>query len=970
MSPSMAFMDGNHEANGPGGRAEPQAAGGEPNEAVERRVSSRGDRLEVTAVEEQRRASTDRDRGEATAEGEQRRSSTGRDRAGARAVQEDRRRSLDRESADAAPGDDGACGEQSGAATPPASSEVVEQIGCRVFSEYVRSMGPTAAQLLRHTSLSRQQTMIRELMDYVAASVTSRPTDVGGLHRQAVYHAHMGIRSDEVQALSEALLGACKERPEVLPGQPDDWQRALRMVVRFFLAVCAECTKAIERMLQAVDGDELKSASRQLHKVVTRTYRALPPPAVPAPPPPAVHPCPPARRRSPEKPHRDVTDASSTLAASEASGQWTPGPPSTAPAGSEGAPTQEGAVSGAAFRGRRISVSSSGATITASKPRAPAAPCEPPQAPECADCGPAAAAVAAVCCVITGAAATPTPQESAQSQQQQRAEGASRGVIVDHSGVLFVSQYDQANPAPGPGEEHNRRLFKRRFGELIGRYLYITRDGRERPLELLDIGACELCDTGSVDSPLPGPSPYSFAVAVPLPAGAQPDTPAWSPTLPDDRKGTQGFSPLQPTPPKWPPHQGGAPQRPRPPQQRRLLRTVWMVASCDSDKDTWYERIAKVRSRFHPDLLHTAENLPRRIHLGDEGWTKRGCAYAPEDFEVLRTVGAGSFGTVCKVRDRATGEIYALKRISKAEIESRNLRDDIIRERDILIELTFPGIVRLHASFAGSVHFFLLFDYYPGGDLFMQLRMSDTLTFDNNRARFYTAEIVLALEHCRRHRIIHRDVKADNVLLDRMGHCVLTDFGFAVRGHQADRRSCGTLAYMAPEILSPHTPCTGASDWWSLGVLVFMMLTGTYPFLRQDARATAEAICRGQIVFPKEPRLSAAAVSIVGDLLRKNPAFRPSSLAEVSDHKWFRDFNWTACAERTMQAPCVPEQTHTSARAAERKPSYFVEDNLCSSFSQSTVSSDQAFFALHSSYRKGTNLSQTDDHSAPIPSMK
>ena len=205
-------------------------------------------------------------------------------------------------------------------------------------------------------------------------------------------------------------------------------------------------------------------------------------------------------------------------------------------------------------------------------------------------------------------------------------------------------------------------------------------------------------------------------------------------------------------------------------------------------------------------------------------------------YEAKQILGKGSFGEVYLVQRIDTGELGAMKVLSKNKVISQNMVRYAMTERSVLGELEHPFIVRLRHAFQTSDYLFLILDYCPGGDLSDHLRNEGR--FSEERARFYACEIVLALEALHSRDILFRDLKPDNVVLDSEGHALLTDFGLSKEGieHAAEGTSsfCGSMGYLAPEIYpgggrSKREGNKGhgkAVDWYMLGVLVYEMVTG------------------------------------------------------------------------------------------------------------------------------------------------
>ncbi|KAI9237009.1 MAG: kinase-like domain-containing protein [Podila humilis] len=221
------------------------------------------------------------------------------------------------------------------------------------------------------------------------------------------------------------------------------------------------------------------------------------------------------------------------------------------------------------------------------------------------------------------------------------------------------------------------------------------------------------------------------------------------------------------------------------------------------------------------------------------------------DFDILRVLGIGSFGKVYQVRKKDTGRIYAMKVLNKKQIIEQKQVEHTIAERNVLVQaLQSPFIVGLKFSFQTPTKLYLVQDFMNGGELFFH--MQNEGTFSEARARFYTAELVLALEHLHSCNVVYRDLKPENILLSSQGHIVLVDFGLCKQNVTEDERThtfCGTTEYLAPEIVK-GTGYGKAVDWWSLGVLLYEMLVGASPFADTRTEGTYHKILHQPVIFP------------------------------------------------------------------------------------------------------------------------
>uniref|UniRef100_A0A8C5UJJ4 non-specific serine/threonine protein kinase n=1 Tax=Malurus cyaneus samueli TaxID=2593467 RepID=A0A8C5UJJ4_9PASS len=244
----------------------------------------------------------------------------------------------------------------------------------------------------------------------------------------------------------------------------------------------------------------------------------------------------------------------------------------------------------------------------------------------------------------------------------------------------------------------------------------------------------------------------------------------------------------------------------------------------------------------------------------------------PSQFELLKVLGQGSFGKVFLVRKITppdSNHLYAMKVLKKATLKVRDrVRTKI--ERDILADVNHPFVVKLHYAFQTEGKLYLILDFLRGGDLFT--RLSKEVMFTEEDVKFYLAELALGLDHLHSLGIIYRDLKPENILLDEEGHIKLTDFGLSKEAIDHEKKAysfCGTVEYMAPEVVNRQGHSHSA-DWWSYGVLMFEMLTGSLPFQGKDRKDTMTLILKAKLGMPQF--LSAEAQSLLRALFKRNPA--------------------------------------------------------------------------------------------------
>ncbi|KAF6808125.1 serine threonine-protein kinase psk1 [Colletotrichum sojae] len=284
-----------------------------------------------------------------------------------------------------------------------------------------------------------------------------------------------------------------------------------------------------------------------------------------------------------------------------------------------------------------------------------------------------------------------------------------------------------------------------------------------------------------------------------------------------------------------------------------------------------------------------------------------------DDFEHLRCLGKGTYGTVLLVKQRNTGRLYAQKQFKKASLTvHKKLIEQTKTERQILESVNrHPFVVKLYYAFQDHEKLYLILEYGQGGELFTHLNTEKM--FAEPVAAFYMAEMLLAISHLHSTLgVVYRDLKPENCLLDAEGHLLLTDFGLSKVAVDSDEDHCnsmlGTVEYMAPEVIQGRK-YGKAVDWWSFGALGFDLMTGNPPFRGGNHAKIQQNIVKQKLVMPYF--LSPDAKDLLTRLLKKEPSKRlganmPKDLLTMKNHRFFRKIDWKKLAAREVEPPIQP----------------------------------------------------------------
>ncbi|XP_052256843.1 rho-associated protein kinase 2-like [Dreissena polymorpha] len=355
-----------------------------------------------------------------------------------------------------------------------------------------------------------------------------------------------------------------------------------------------------------------------------------------------------------------------------------------------------------------------------------------------------------------------------------------------------------------------------------------------------------------------------------------------------------------------------------PPQHRRLETLESRIKSPSSELniDSLLDGIvALVRDLDHQAIRSRNKSVEQFLHKYKNGFdvvTKNRMRH--DDFDVLKVIGRGAFGEVQLVRHKISKKVFAMKLLSKYEMIKRADTAFYWEEREIMANANSEWIVELHYSFQDDKFLYMVMDYMPGGDL---VNMMSHYDVPEKWAKFYCAEVVLALDAIHSMGFVHRDVKPDNMLLDAKGHLKLADFGTCMRmdrdGMVRSDTAVGTPDYISPEVLKSQggngyygREC----DWWSVGVFLYEMLVGDTPFYAESLVGTYGKIMdhKNSLEFPNDIEMSGDAKSLISAFLTdRNERLGKNGIQEIKSHRFFKNDQWSWDTIRTATPPLVIE---------------------------------------------------------------
>ncbi|XP_048473811.1 serine/threonine-protein kinase N1 [Rhincodon typus] len=344
--------------------------------------------------------------------------------------------------------------------------------------------------------------------------------------------------------------------------------------------------------------------------------------------------------------------------------------------------------------------------------------------------------------------------------------------------------------------------------------------------------------------------------------------------------------------------------------------------SFDVDDPSSTPRKASLESRSSPngdktmqtDVIHPISPVKQISSTsesdGNRQSTQLKSSLTLDDFKLIAVLGRGHFGKVLLSEYKKSGQLFAIKALKKGDIVARDEVDSLMCEKRIFETVNIsnhPFLVNLFACFQTPEHVCFVMEYTAGGDLMMHIHAD---VFSEPRAVFYSACVVLGLQFLHDNKIVYRDLKLDNLLLDTEGYVKIADFGLCKEDMGYGERTstfCGTPEFLAPEVLT-DTSYTRAVDWWGLGVLIYEMLVGESPFPGDDEEEVFDSIVNDEVRYPRF--LSTEAIAVMRRLLRRNPERRLGSserdAEEVKKQPFFREIDWQALLAKKVKPPFVP----------------------------------------------------------------
>ena len=281
-----------------------------------------------------------------------------------------------------------------------------------------------------------------------------------------------------------------------------------------------------------------------------------------------------------------------------------------------------------------------------------------------------------------------------------------------------------------------------------------------------------------------------------------------------------------------------------------------------------------------------------------------------DDFIPLKLLGRGSFGKVLLVKLKVNNKLYAMKILNKNLLKIKKQQTHTKTERDLMVKINSPFIINIKSAFQDQEKLYIVTEFMQGGDMFFHMHDSHE-PFKTDKVKFYVMELILALDFLHKNNMVYRDLKPENILLDTKGHIKLTDFGLSKILETEDDKAytiCGTPQYLAPEVILKKG-YDKAVDWWSLGCVMYEMLTGKLPFPIKKGLKLTGRIYQQKVDFPK--KIDNNAKDLMQKLLIVDPNERlgsgPEGGEKIKNHPFFKGINWKNVQDRKIKPPFIPK---------------------------------------------------------------
>lgn len=316
--------------------------------------------------------------------------------------------------------------------------------------------------------------------------------------------------------------------------------------------------------------------------------------------------------------------------------------------------------------------------------------------------------------------------------------------------------------------------------------------------------------------------------------------------------------------------------------------------------DTWTLKFQDIKRKMKGN-----SSLPKRSKLY---YLAQKRPMIAKDFNIISTLGKGSFGLVKLCQCKRTREFFAIKVLKKSKLVEMRQVAHTLWEKDILSSITHPFIVNLETYFQDHVHVYLAMQFVQGGEFFTLLKNTGLLELAH--CTFYASQIILVFQYLHKNKIVYRDLKPENLLICAEGYFKLADFGFAKQLEGKQKTStwyCGSPEYIAPEVLK-KVAYGYSVDWWALGILLYEMFCGHPPYLGADKSETFAAILGAEFSWPDEANVPARGKGFITALLQQDPDQRlGKNIPQVMTHELFKDVSFSMISSRKVRAPYIPE---------------------------------------------------------------